>query len=42
MADFEGEEGLSEEELAQINAHAHYNSQQMQQLNMYQNIPHCE
>ncbi|XP_041355094.1 ubiquitin carboxyl-terminal hydrolase 34-like isoform X3 [Gigantopelta aegis] len=41
MADFEGEEGLSEEELAQINAHAHYNSQQMQQLNMYQNIPHC-
>lgn len=31
MADFEGEDLLSDEELAQINAHAHYNSHQMQQ-----------
>ncbi|XP_048258866.1 ubiquitin carboxyl-terminal hydrolase 34-like isoform X4 [Haliotis rufescens] len=32
MADFDGEEGLSEEELAQINAHAHFNASQMQHL----------
>ncbi|ESO90146.1 hypothetical protein LOTGIDRAFT_164457, partial [Lottia gigantea] len=29
MADFDGEEGLSEEELVQISANAHYNHQQM-------------
>lgn len=28
MADFDGEEGLSEEELAQINAHVRYNAHQ--------------
>ncbi|XP_064603807.1 ubiquitin carboxyl-terminal hydrolase 34-like isoform X2 [Liolophura sinensis] len=46
MADFEGEEGLSDEELAQINAHVHYNSQMQQQLasmaSLYQgHIPHA-
>lgn len=47
MADFEGEEGLSDEELAQINAHVHYNSQMQQQLasmaSLYQgHMPHGE
>lgn len=31
MADFEGEEALSEEELAQINAHAHFGSSHVTQ-----------
>lgn len=31
MADFEGEEFISDEELAQINARSQYNSHQMQQ-----------
>lgn len=31
MADFEGEEALSEEELSQINAHAHFSGSHMTQ-----------
>ncbi|KAL3873492.1 hypothetical protein ACJMK2_036602 [Sinanodonta woodiana] len=31
MADFDGEDLLSDDELAQINAHAHFNAHQMQQ-----------